>query len=502
MLKSIDQALAGAIDVIADDVQATVKSVREQGMMRTLGDAVEDAAGLVVGGAGSAISGMWNGKKGEKTVSGHSGVSSGYADICAGSKAGSFSGGAAAFPYVPNSGPAPAKGPMNFGPGIGIRLPNQPTGAPAGAPPIMPYAGAAGAGQFRPPPAPPAPPAPAPAVGAGAAPAAAGPSPYAAASSSSPGKEPTLPQDALKPRFEAIVAKDPSNSRCFDCGSHDHEWASVSFGILLCITCAGHHRQLGTHISRVRSCKMDSWTERQLSIFNSGGNKRMADFFQANGVPTSQGFQRYSTAAADWYREAWIKSRTLGRPVPTPLQGVKVGPCVDDSQQAKAKAAASPVDLLDMGEKSGPSVPVKAVPETDLLNFDATPAAAPQKRQETDLLGSGGGDLLGLSAPSAPSAPSAQANDLLSAMAGAPLDFGAQAAQAATPAMPSFPAATAPSAQSPMNFQVPNPPSSAPAPAAAPPNGSNTLAAGAKLVEQPKEKADDPFAMALKQWGM
>lgn len=490
MLKSIDQALAGAIDVIADDVQATVKSVREQGMMRTLGDAVEDAAGLVVGGAGSAISGMWNGKKGEKTVSGHSGVSSGYADICAGSKAGSFSGGAAAFPYVPNSGPAPAKGPMNFGPGIGIRLPNQPTGAPAGAPPIMPYAGAAGAGQFRPP-APPAPPAPA-AVGPGpgAAPAAAGPSPYAAASSSSPGKEPTLPQEALKPRFEAIVAKDPSNSRCFDCGSHDHEWASVSFGILLCITCAGHHRQLGTHISRVRSCKMDSWTERQLSIFNSGGNKRMADFFQANGVPTSQGFQRYSTAAADWYREAWIKSRTLGRPVPAPLQGVKVGPCVDDSQpQAKAKAAAPPVDLLDMGDRSSVSVPVKAQ-ETDLLNFDATPAA-PQKRQETDLLATGGGDLLGLSAPSA-SAPS-QANDLLSAMAGAPLDFGAQAAQA-TPA-PSF--ATAPSAApSAPSWEAPKLPSSAPS------TGSNTLAAGAKLVEQPKEKADDPFAMALKQWGM
>eukprot|EP00434_Breviolum_minutum_P004272 symbB.v1.2.003767.t1/scaffold207.1/size268535/14 len=64
MLKSIDQALAGAIDVIADDVQATVKSVREQGMMRTLGDAVEDAAGLVVGGAGTALSGMLSGKKG------------------------------------------------------------------------------------------------------------------------------------------------------------------------------------------------------------------------------------------------------------------------------------------------------------------------------------------------------------------------------------------------------------------------------------------------------
>lgn len=493
MLKSIDQALAGAIDVIADDVQATVKSVREQGMMRTLGDAVEDAAGLVVGGAGTALSGMLSGKKGEKTVSSHSGVSSGYADIMAGGKAGSFGGGAAAFPYVPNSGAAKAKAPMNFGPGIGIRLPNQGGGSlsSAGAPPIMPYAGAAGvggAGQFRPPPAAPAP------LGPGAAPAAAGPSPYAssAPSSSSPGKEPTLPQEALKPRFETIVAKDPSNNRCFECGSHDHEWASVSFGILLCITCAGHHRQLGTHISRIRSCKMDSWTERQLSVFNAGGNKRLAEFFKANNVPDSQGFQRYGTAAADWYREAWIKNRTLGRPVPAPVQGVVVGPCVDQSQP-KAKAPAPPVDLLDMGT-SNSSKPAKGAEETDLLNFGSEPT---QDTKSSDLLATGtgaGGDLLGLSA--------SPANDLLSTMGGAPLDFGAQ--QVATPAVPSV--ATSPAQLSTLDFQASDPaqgqaPHVTMAPHTAPMNG-NTLAAGAKLVEQPKEKAEDPFAMALKQWGM
>lgn len=420
MLKSIDQALAGAIDVIADDVQATVKSVREQGMMRTLGDAVEDAAGMVVGGAGSALSGMLSGKKGEKTVSSHSGVSSGYADIMAGGKAGSFGGGAA-FPYVPNSGPAKAKAPLgNFGPGIGIRLPNA---APPAAPPIMPYTGAAGAGagQFRPPP--PAPmPAPGP-LGPGALQAPAGLSPYAssAPSSGSPGKEPTIPTETA--RFEAIVAKDPAaNSRCFECGSHDHEWASVSFGILLCITCAGHHRQLGTHISRIRSCKMDSWTERQLSVFNAGGNKRLAEFFKANNVAASQGFQRYSTAAADWYREAWIKNRTLGRPVPAPVQGVVVGPCIDESKpQANAKAAAPPVDLLDMGDSK--PTPAKPAEQADLLNFEGS--KAPEKRQEADLLGSNaGGDLLGLAAAKPP------ANDLLSLGA----DFGGQAAQAPTQA--------------------------------------------------------------------
>ena len=34
----------------------------------------------------------------------------------------------------------------------------------------------------------------------------------------------------------------PGNDRCADCDSHDTEWASVSFGILLCATCSGMHR--------------------------------------------------------------------------------------------------------------------------------------------------------------------------------------------------------------------------------------------------------------------
>mmetsp|Transcript_24356 Transcript_24356/g.57726 ORF Transcript_24356/g.57726 Transcript_24356/m.57726 type:complete len:494 (+) Transcript_24356:74-1555(+) len=493
MLSSIDKALAGAIDVIADDVQATVKSVREQGMMRTLGDAVEDAAGMVVGGAGNALSGIMSGKKGEKAVSSHSGVSSGYADICAGNKAGSFGGGAA-FPYVPNSssGKKP-QGNMSFGPGVGIRLPNggnPPT--PAGVPGIAPYAGPAGAGQFRPPaPYPPAPapytPAPAPsAPQVSSSPGAAqfspnGPSPYAS-NAPSAGKEPLLPQEALKPRFEAIVAKEAANSRCFDCGASDHEWASVSFGIFLCITCAGHHRQLGTHISRIRSCKMDSWTERQINIFNSGGNRRLTEFFKANGVPESQRFQRYSTAAAEWYREAWIKSRTMGRPVPAPLHGVVVGPCVDDAAKAQAaKAPAAPVDLLDMGEKVEKTEKAKPA-QADLLGFDDGQASAP------------GGDLLGLA--QAPSKPASNGSDLLGFGS---LDFNQVAAPA--PVASAVSPATANAALlAPAAAPVQAAPAEATGPA--PRNGAGTLGAGAKLIEQPQEKADDPFAMALKQWGM
>ena len=34
----------------------------------------------------------------------------------------------------------------------------------------------------------------------------------------------------------------PGNDQCADCGASDTEWASVSFGILLCTECSGVHR--------------------------------------------------------------------------------------------------------------------------------------------------------------------------------------------------------------------------------------------------------------------
>ena len=49
----------------------------------------------------------------------------------------------------------------------------------------------------------------------------------------------------------------PGNHVCADCGAGDPDWASLNLGILLCIECSGVHRQLGVHISKVRSCTLD-----------------------------------------------------------------------------------------------------------------------------------------------------------------------------------------------------------------------------------------------------
>ncbi len=65
------------------------------------------------------------------------------------------------------------------------------------------------------------------------------------------------------------------NRHCADCGAADPDWASLNLGVLLCIECSGVHRQLGVHISKVRSCTLDVkvWEPHVLELFEGIGNE-------------------------------------------------------------------------------------------------------------------------------------------------------------------------------------------------------------------------------------
>lgn len=59
-------------------------------------------------------------------------------------------------------------------------------------------------------------------------------------------------------------------------------WASWNIGVFLCIRCAGIHRNLGVHISKVKSVNLDSWSPEQVAYMQLMGNSKARAVYEAN----------------------------------------------------------------------------------------------------------------------------------------------------------------------------------------------------------------------------
>ncbi|XP_019699185.1 centaurin-gamma-1A isoform X2 [Harpegnathos saltator] len=76
--------------------------------------------------------------------------------------------------------------------------------------------------------------------------------------------------DAFK--MHCIKNKVSGNDACVDCGTPNPDWASLNLGVLMCIECSGIHRNLGSHVSKVRSLDLDDWSAGHLSVMLALGN--------------------------------------------------------------------------------------------------------------------------------------------------------------------------------------------------------------------------------------
>ncbi|XP_048484288.1 stromal membrane-associated protein 1 isoform X2 [Plutella xylostella] len=236
------------------------------------------------------------------------------------------------------------------------------------------------------------------------------------------------------------MLKDEDNKYCVDCDAKGPRWASWNLGIFLCIRCAGIHRNLGVHISKVKSVNLDSWTPEQVVSLQQMGNSRARAVYEAN-LPDSFRRPQNDSSLEAFIRAKYEQKKYIAKEwVPPQLPKVNWDKEIDEElEKQKRKKKSSSASALG---------PLPAPADKKYNKSDVIPSIPKPKSSVSPKLGrntptahseaktsNGSADLLGLdTAVKTETKPTTSANDdIFSSFFSAPQEKPAEPKQEAKP---------------------------------------------------------------------
>ncbi|NXJ05153.1 SMAP2 protein, partial [Odontophorus gujanensis] len=187
-------------------------------------------------------------------------------------------------------------------------------------------------------------------------------------------------------RYQAVLGgllSDDENKYCADCQAKGPRWASWNIGVFICIRCAGIHRNLGVHISRVKSVNLDQWTQEQIQCMQEMGNgkaNRLYEAFLPENFRRPQTDQHpFLAGGGGFIRDKYEKKKYMDRSIDVSAFRKEKDDKWKKSNEPASERKLEPVifEKVKMPQKkeetqqSRKSSPKSTEPVIDLLGLDA-----------------------------------------------------------------------------------------------------------------------------------
>uniref|UniRef100_A0A8C3IIB0 Small ArfGAP 1 n=1 Tax=Chrysemys picta bellii TaxID=8478 RepID=A0A8C3IIB0_CHRPI len=154
-------------------------------------------------------------------------------------------------------------------------------------------------------------------------------------------------------QHQAILAKllrEEDNKYCADCEAKGPRWASWNTGVFICIRCAGIHRNLGVHISRVKSVNLDQWTPEQIQMSSSDAVQPLAPSPSLQAAVEKSKLEKEKEKKKDEKKRERESEKTL-----KPLTTEKPQKREDQQLEPKASPKKPPEPTIDLLGLDGPT---------------------------------------------------------------------------------------------------------------------------------------------------